>query len=131
MRSESSFDRDGDLIVVEAILLGPRGRHPVRLVLDTGAALTTLVPAVAEAAGYSERDRVMRSVVRSAVGVEHSYVVRVAELAALRFVMTDFAVNVCELGHGIDGLLGMNFLNELNYEIRSDEGRILVEKIAR
>jgi predicted aspartyl protease len=130
MRFECSFDREGDLIVVEALLVGPLGRQPARLVLDTGAALTTLVPAVAEAAGYSEHDSVMRSVVRSAIGLEHSYVLRVAHFTALQFAMSDFIVNVCELGHGIDGLLGMNFLNEFNYEIRSDERRILLEKIA-
>ena len=35
------------------------------------------------------------------------------------------------LGHDdIDGLLGMNFLSEFNYEVRSAEHRLLVEKIA-
>lgn len=28
-----------------------------------------------------------------------------------------------------DGLIGLNFLDKLNYEIRSGEGRILVERI--
>jgi hypothetical protein len=39
-------------------------------------------------------------------------------------------VNVAELGHGIDGLLGMNFLNEINLELRPAERRIIVERIA-
>ena len=38
MRSETSFDLDGDLIVVEAVVVGPTGRANIRLVLDTGAA---------------------------------------------------------------------------------------------
>jgi len=33
------------------------------------------------------------------------------------------------LGHDIDGLLGMNFLSDFNFEIRIAERRILVEKI--
>jgi hypothetical protein len=38
---------------------------------------------------------------------------------------------VFDLGHeDMDGLLGLSFLYELNYEIRSAERRILVEKIA-
>jgi hypothetical protein len=38
---------------------------------------------------------------------------------------------VFDLGHDdIDGLVGLNFLNQLNYEIRSAERRILVEPVA-
>jgi hypothetical protein len=40
-------------------------------------------------------------------------------------------VHVFDLGHDdIDGLVGLNFLNQLNYEIRSTERRILVEPVA-
>ncbi len=34
-----------------------------------------------------------------------------------------------DLGHEIDGVLGMNFLSEFNFEIRPAERRILIEKI--
>lgn len=41
-------------------------------------------------------------------------------------------MNVFELGHDdlVDGLIGMNFLNLFNFEVRPVGGRILVE-IAR
>jgi hypothetical protein len=32
------------------------------------------------------------------------------------------------VGFGIDGLLGLSFLKRFNYEIRSAEGRILIER---
>jgi hypothetical protein len=36
-----------------------------------------------------------------------------------------------DLGYeDIDGLLGMNFLSDINFEVRSAERRILVESIA-
>jgi hypothetical protein len=38
--------------------------------------------------------------------------------------------NVADLGHDIDGLLGMNFLSDFNIEIRMAERRIRLEKIA-
>ena len=41
MRSETSFEFDGDLIIVDAVVVGPSGQADVRLVLDTGAVLTT------------------------------------------------------------------------------------------
>lgn len=69
----------------------------------------------------------------SAVGEEHGYQLELAAFTALGFTLTDHLVNVFDLGHEdiADGLIGMNFLNEFNYEIRSAEGRILVEEIAR
>jgi hypothetical protein len=44
-------------------------------------------------------------------------------MAALRIVVAD-------LGYGIEGGLGIDFLRHFNFEIRSAERRILVEKIA-
>jgi predicted aspartyl protease len=130
MRSESSFEIDGDLIIVETVVSGPRGQRGMRLLLDTGSALTTLVPMVAAALGYSPADRVVRSVVRSPVGEERGFIICVAEFTALGFTLPGLHVNVCDLGFDdIDGLLGMNFLNEFNYEIRSAERRILVENV--
>jgi hypothetical protein len=38
-------------------------------------------------------------------------------------------VDVADLGHAIDGVLGMNVLSGFNFEIRPAERRILVEKI--
>lgn len=37
MRSETSFDINGDLIVVDAVVVGPTGRATIQLVLDTGS----------------------------------------------------------------------------------------------
>jgi hypothetical protein len=55
---------------------------------------------------------------------------RAAELDVLGFAMPSFLVHVFDLGHDdIDGLVGLNFLSALNYEVRSAERRILVEKI--
>jgi hypothetical protein len=58
------------------------------------------------------------------------YVLAVAELAVLGFARPSFPVHVFDLGYDdIDGLLGLNFLSGLNYEIRSTERRIFVEEI--
>jgi predicted aspartyl protease len=101
-----------------------------RFVLDTGAVFTTMTPELAELIGYSARDGVRRTRVRTAVSSEEGYLLRVAELDVLGLAMPGFAVHVFDLGHDdIDGLVGLNFLSELNYEIRSAERRILVEKV--
>ena len=52
------FDPDGDLILVNGRIRGPRSPRwrPLRLVLDTGAAETIVIPEVIDELGYSPRD---------------------------------------------------------------------------
>lgn len=127
-RSDTPFDTDRDLIVVEVHVTGPLGAGLGRFVLDVA---TTMIPELANWIGYSESDAFKRTKVHTAIGEEEGYVVHVAELAVFGFAMPRFPVNVFDLGHkDIHGLLGMNFLSDFNFEIRPTEQRILVEKIA-
>lgn len=50
-RHSTSFVRERELILIDAEVVGPLGGADVRLVLDTGAAATTLVPEVIEKIG--------------------------------------------------------------------------------
>jgi len=129
MKIASTFDRDGDLIVVDATLRGPRASAAVRLIVDTGAALTTLAPNVAAAIGCGASEAIRRSRVRTAIGTEYGYIARVAGLHVLGTDLRDVAVNVCDLGDDLDGLLGMNVLGAFNLEIRPRERRIIVEDL--
>jgi predicted aspartyl protease len=130
MRSETSFDFDGDLIVVDAVVVRSSGRAELRLVLDTGAVLTTLAPRVAQAIGYTSNDRVAWSVTRTAVANERGYIVQLAHVTTLGVTVPDLHVVVADLGYDIDGVLGMNFLRDFNLEIRPAERIIFVERIA-
>lgn len=55
----------------------------------------------------------------------------VGRFSALGFALTDFRIHVHDLPEtlGIQGLLGLSFLRKFNYEIRSEEGRILAVRI--
>jgi predicted aspartyl protease len=131
MKVASPFAYEGELILVEAELRGPRGTALRRLVLDTGAAATTLLPEVLDELGYSARDGDKRTKVHSAIGEEHGYSLNVAGFSALGVTTPDFMVNVFDLDHeGFDGLLGMNFLRHFNFEVRPDDRQIVVELIS-
>jgi clan AA aspartic protease (TIGR02281 family) len=132
MRRETPFlDVDDDLIIVSVVVTGPTGPLRGRFVLDTGATVTTMEPGMAGRIGYHARDAFTRTTVHSAVGAESGYVVRVAKFTALGFTASGLAINVFALGHNdIHGLVGMNFLSDLNFEVRPAEHRILVERIA-
>jgi predicted aspartyl protease len=118
MRSETSFALDSDLIVIDAVVIGPSGRANIQLVLDTGAVLTTLVPTVAQAIGYSATTSIRPTVTRTAAADEHGYLVQLVELSTLGVTVPAVHANVADLGYGVDGVLGMNFLLDYNIEIR-------------
>jgi predicted aspartyl protease len=133
VKQVTAFDPACDLIIIEALICGPRRAIPARLVVDTGAGATTLVPDMLDQIGYGPRDGQGTTSVSTAVGKEQGYIQRLSNFTALGFSVPDFRVNVFDLAerYGFDGLLGLNFLSQFNYEIRSAEGRILVEAITR
>src|SRR5262249_51408468 len=111
-RHETPFNTHAELIIVRAVVTGPRAAVPARFVLDTGAAYTTITPELADSIGYSARDGVQRTRVVTAIGSEQGYVLAVAGFAVLGLVRSTFRLHVFDLGHGdIDGLLGLNFLS--------------------
>jgi predicted aspartyl protease len=130
-RLSSSFVRDRQLILVEAEVVGPTGRTTeARLVLDTGAAATTLTPRVIEKVGSPDVTDSRRPRVSPAIGEEHGYWLRVAELTVLGVRTPTFPLTVFPLGHkDIDGLVGMNFLRHFNFEVRPADRQILVELV--
>jgi len=54
---------------------------------------------------------------------------RVAKFSALGFDLTDFRIHVHDLpeGYGIEGILGLNFLRNFDYEVRSILGQLRVD----
>jgi clan AA aspartic protease (TIGR02281 family) len=116
-------------MVVQANVVGPAGSWRSRLVVDTGAAATTLTPQVVARVGYSRRDGYRKATVHTAIGEEHGYWLRVAELTVLSVATPNFAVTVFSLGHDIDGLVGMNFLRHFNVEIDPEERLIHLELV--
>jgi predicted aspartyl protease len=129
----SRFDPERDLILVRGYVWGARAqrRRELNLVLDTGAAETIITPDILDELGYSARLGEQRTVLRSAVGREEGYMIRVARFACLGHQRSDFRIHAHDLPDGwdIDGLIGLSFLCRLNYEIRSQEGRIMVERV--
>jgi hypothetical protein len=73
------FDPARDLIVVTATIWGPPGDfREVKVALDTAASETLIIPSITDALGYSARVGDARTVIRSAIGAEPGYMMRVA-----------------------------------------------------
>lgn len=124
------FDPDDDLIIVKARVFGRHGSRRLTLALDTAASHTHITPDITDELGYSPAEGEAITAVRSAIGRETGYMLRVQRFESLGFGFDDFLIHVHDLpaGFGIDGLLGLSFLKRFNYEIRSTEGRILTQR---
>jgi predicted aspartyl protease len=124
----TQFDPSRDLIIVNSQIWGRIRYRQLTLAIDTAATATVIAPDVIEDIGYSPRDGIAVTTVRSAIGKEQGYTLKVAQFAALGFVFQDFEVHVFDLaaGYGIDGLIGLSFLRNFDYEIRSMVGKITV-----
>jgi len=129
-RTAYYLTRRRDLLFARARVVGPAGSVVTHLLLDTGALVTTLTPEVIQRLGYTRRDGYQAASIRTAVGVEHGYSLRVAKFDALGIWTPNFALQVFPLGHDIDGLIGMNFLRHFNFEVRPEELVILTELIS-
>lgn len=131
MTRATRFETDANLILVTGTIAGPRGEAELRLAIDTGATETIIVPRVVEDLGYSARDAEVMTHAYSALGSDDGYLLRVARFATLGFAMADFPIHVFELAdhEPFDGLVGLSFLRWFNYQVRSNEGRILVDSI--
>ena len=101
------------------------------MALDTGSSVTMIIPEILDGIGYSPRQAEARTVIRSAIADEPGYMIRVSRFQTLGVQEGDFRIHAHNLpdGFGVDGLVGLNFLRRLRYEVRSDEGRIRVGRI--
>lgn len=125
------FDPNASLIIVNAMVWGPRGHKGLTLALDTAATQTHIIPDALDDVGYGPRDGDRVTSITSAIGEEAGYMMKVSKFSALGFTTADFRIHVHDLPEtlGIQGLLGLSFLRQLNYEIRSAEGRILAVRL--
>lgn len=115
-----------------ARLAGPNGSRDLQLALDTGAAMTLVVPEVLDGLGYSARDGdKITSISGANAAPEQGYRLRVRRFQALGFGFDDFRIHAHELpDYGVDGLLGIDFLEKFDFEVRMSVQRIGLSPVA-
>ena len=118
------------MIIVWGVLEGPMGERKVRLILDTGAAMTLVLPEVLDDLGYGARDGDKITGISTAnAAIEQGYRLRVRYFQALGFEFRDFRIHAHELpDYGVEGLLGMDFLEKFDFDVRMSEQRIRLER---
>jgi hypothetical protein len=84
------FDPSDSLIIVHAMVWGPRGHKGLTLAFDTAATQTHIIPDVLDDVGYGPRDGERVTSITSAIGDEPGYMMRVSKFAALGFTRPTF-----------------------------------------
>ena len=121
--------REGGLFVVE-VALSFKNRekdHEVRLVLDTGAAITIVDTDIINHLGYSAgEDGIRRSALDGAAGKSVGYVIKMPTFKSLGHELTGFEIACHDMDTrlGVAGLLGMNFLNHFRVDMNFNSGEI-------
>jgi predicted aspartyl protease len=116
------------LIIVPVTLYGPNGAMDADFILDTGAAHTIIDHSLVSALGYSASDATGHSKVRSVVGEERGYRVRIARIDALGKMIKNFEVACHDLlEQDVQGLLGMTFLEQFKFCIDPQNQTLSVE----
>lgn len=102
-----------DIIVLRRVgIFGPSSSAYADLLLDTGAALTTLSRSVLQVAGYDVENLSEQQKIVTGNGVVLAPIVRVHKLQLLDLEVQDLLVcvhDIPEVAH-VEGLIGVNFL---------------------
>lgn len=114
--ADFSYFVDKKLIIVPVRLYSETHFFDARFVLDTGASHTIIDHRIAEAIGYSSTNAIAPSKVSSAAGREEGFMIQIAAIETLGKKLSKFGV-ACHalLEQGVEGLLGMNFLEQFDF----------------
>ena len=108
--------RSGNHFIVDA---RPAHGRSIRLLIDTGASLTIFTSDVLEQRGIRYEDTGRSGVFNTANGSVQAPIYKLDSLAVGDWQVNHIEVGVLDLGSssGVDGLLGMNFLNHFQFFI--------------
>lgn len=107
---------DKRLIIVPVKLWSPTHFIDAHFVVDTGASHTIVDYRLAESIGYSQKNSTAISRVSSAAGKEEGYHVQLEAIEALGKRIGSFEVACHRLyEQGVEGLLGMTFLEQFDF----------------
>ncbi len=123
------LERHGHLLMLKAFLEGPEGKAYPRLLLDTGSAYTIISQEILENIGCSPSMTKKRQRIITGSGYEITPVVCINRFNCFGKTLEDFEVlaHTLPLGTYVDGLLGMDFMNRFEVEIKIRSGEIFIK----
>ena len=114
--ADHPYRLDGELIVISVKLQSKARSYNGKFVLDTGSSAIIIDHEIALDLGYSAKDGIGFSSVRSAVGKEKGYRLLIEGFEALDKKTNAIEVRCHDLkNQGVEGLVGMTFLKQFDW----------------
>jgi hypothetical protein len=128
---EFHFDPQRRTPLVRALLVGPKATKQVRLVFDTGAAMTQFHEATMRFVGLPESAKIADAFITGPTdNEEKGYVASAARFFVLGKRFEDVHIagyNLSRLAKsGIDGLLGFDLISQLHLEMDGPSGLLKI-----
>lgn len=113
------LDPTKPIIPVDVLLEGPRGRHLIRMALDTGATYTIAPLGAIRTIGYDPATAPNRIEFVAAGSVEYKSIVtvRAAQAYGIRIPQVQVVCHDLPPQSPVRGLLGLNFLKHLSLHL--------------
>ncbi len=119
---------EGELIIISVKLQSKLGSYNGKFVLDTGSSAIIIDHEIACDLGYSARDGIGFSTVRSAVGKEKGYRLVIEGFETLGKKFSSVEVRCHDLKEqGVEDLIGMSFLKQFGWCVHPKRGVISVQ----
>jgi hypothetical protein len=123
------FDPKDDIPIVVAKIYGPRKTKKIRLVFDTGCAITQVHTGIIEDIGYSVADAESIANILGPVGDSQSgYVLEVDNVSVFGMSLPKHKVGAFDFYNfdkdDIDGLLGFDVIKLLHLEMNGPKGEL-------
>lgn len=129
MRFLISFDPDEGLIHLSARIIGPLGSANAQLAFDTGATITMINQGILEGLGYDTNTADEISIITGS-RIETVKELIVQEIQAIDRTVENMTVICHDLPEesGLDGLLGLNFLCNVDTEINYSNHTLILKE---
>lgn len=122
------LEKHGCLLMLKSFIEGPEGKAYPRLLVDTGSAYTIISQEILENIGCSPAFTKKKQRIITGSGYEIVPVVCLNGFHCLGKIIEDFEVLAHTLPFGtyVDGLLGMDFMNRFEVEIKISTSEIII-----
>ncbi|MBI5300197.1 MAG: retroviral-like aspartic protease family protein [Deltaproteobacteria bacterium] len=113
------LDLQSQIILVPAVIVGPKNAHTINLILDTGATFTLIAPEILLRIGSDPSKATDKSAITTASGIEFVPFLKVPIIKTLGVERNDIEVCAHSLPSNMParGLLGLNFLRHFNIHL--------------
>ena len=115
--------KTGEHYIVNAII---NDQEPVKLIIDTGASMTVLSPEIMRGLSIEDEDIVNYTNFNTANGLVSAPVILVDKIKIQNYVVSNVKVGILPSfsQRNVDGLLGMNFLNQFTFFIDQENSTL-------